>query len=160
LVEVQNILVRTYRLETETLVPAPLDEVFEFFSRAENLEAITPEFLRFKILTPLPIEMKPGALIEYRLRLFGLPVRWVTKITVWEPGVRFVDVQLKGPYAKWEHEHRFAAEGGQTRMGDTVEYALPGGPLGPLVHALFVRKRVESIFSHRGDVIRRRFGEV
>ncbi len=151
--------VRTYRLETETVVPAPIDEVFEFFSSADNLETITPAFLNFHVVTPLPIEMRPGARIEYRLKLFGLPLRWLSEITVWEPGVRFVDVQLKGPYVKWEHEHRFQSVGGSTRMSDSVDYAVPGLFLAPLIHRLFVRKQVEAIFAHRGRVIAERFGD-
>lgn len=140
-----------HRLQTQTYVPAPLEEVFDFFSRAENLERITPPELGFVILTPLPIEMKPGALIDYRLKLNGVPLRWLSEITVWEPNVRFVDVQQRGPYKKWVHEHRFEKAPGGTKMTDSLEYALPFGLLGILVHRLFVRKKVERIFSHRAE---------
>ena len=145
---------KSYTLTCETLIDAPLDKVFEFFSSAENLELLTPKTLQFKILTPLPIKMEAGTLIDYKLKIRGVPVRWKTEITVWEPGKRFVDTQLKGPYRKWVHEHRFQAEGNQTRMWDSVEYALPGGPFAPIVHALFVRREVEQIFKHREMALR------
>jgi len=144
----------TYRLEEETLIDAPLDRVFDFFSRAENLEKVTPSSLQFKILTKLPIEMKVGTLIDYRLKIRGVPVKWRTEITAWEPQSRFIDSQLKGPYKKWVHEHRFKAEGNKTRMWDTVEYALPFGPLGTIAHWLFVKKEVSQIFGFRADALR------
>ena len=140
-------------VEREQMVPRPLAEVFDFFSRAENLEALTPPFLRFRILTPLPVEMKAGAVIEYRLSLYGIPVRWRTLIEAWEEGERFVDVQVRGPYKSWRHEHRFEAAGDSTRMRDRVAYSMPLGPLGTLVHALFVRRSVERIFDYRREKI-------
>lgn len=145
-------------LEFETVVPAPLDAVFDFFSRAENLERITPPSLRFSVLTPLPVAMGPGTLIEYRLRLLGVPFGWLTEITAWEPGRRFVDVQRRGPYRLWEHEHRFEAEGGATRMADTLRYLPPGGPLASGIDRLFVHGQVEEIFRYRAQAIRREFG--
>lgn len=148
---------KVFRFEAQTLIPAPLERAFEFFSRAENLERITPKSLRFEILSPMPIVMKPGALIEYRLRLSGIPFRWVTKITAWEPNRRFVDEQLKGPYRQWIHEHTFESDGSRTRMRDVVDYAVPGGPLAPIINALFVKRQVQKIFAHRGDEIRRQF---
>lgn len=150
-------MAKTYRLVSETLVPAPIEEVFDFFSRAENLERITPPELGFRILTPLPIEMRPGALIAYRLKLNGIPFRWQTEITVWEPTVRFVDVQLRGPYRQWVHEHRFESVPEGTRMTDDLTYALPLGFFGNLAHRLFVRKKVEAIFSHREKVLSKIF---
>jgi ligand-binding SRPBCC domain-containing protein len=143
----------TYEFRAETTLQAPIGQVFDFFSRAENLERLTPASLRFQILTPLPIEMRVGAKIEYRLRLFGVPFRWMSEITVWEPGRRFVDVQRKGPYRKWVHEHLFEADGEATRMWDIVQYELPGGFLAPVVHALFVRRQVERIFGYRSRVV-------
>ncbi|MBV6457483.1 MAG: hypothetical protein HONBIEJF_00593 [Fimbriimonadaceae bacterium] len=140
---------------TSTLIDAPLEVVFDFFSRAENLERITPRSLRFEILTSLPIEMQAGAIIEYRIRLFGVPFKWLTEITAWEPGRRFVDVQRKGPYRVWEHEHRFEAEKGMTRMFDTVRFEPRGWVLSPLINALFVRGQVRRIFEHRTEAIRR-----
>ena len=146
---------KTYRLATETLLDAPLEDVFEFFSKAENLEQLTPRSLRFKILTELPVAMKMGTLIDYKIRIRGVPVRWRTEISIWEPGRRFVDRQLKGPYKQWIHEHRFAAEGNKTRMWDTVDYVLPFGPLGVLAHGLFVKREIEGIFKFREQAINR-----
>jgi ligand-binding SRPBCC domain-containing protein len=131
------------------LVRRPLAEVFAFFSDAANLEAITPDFLRFRILSPLPIAMRPGARIDYQLSLFGVPFRWRSRIEDWEPGRRFVDVQERGPYLRWHHTHEFDAVPDGTRVRDTVRYALPLGPLGALAHGLFVRRQVEGIFDHR-----------
>ena len=144
---------KTYRFATETVLNAPLDEVFEFFSKAENLEQLTPKSLGFQILSPLPIEMKSGALIDYKIKIRGVPVKWKTEITIWEPQRRFVDRQLKGPYAQWIHEHKFAAEGNQTRMWDTVDYALPFGPIGIIVRELFVKGEINRIFQFRQQAI-------
>src|SRR6187402_3139844 len=121
-----------YRLTRSQLITRPLPEVFAFFSAAENLEAITPAFLRFRVATPLPIEMRAGTRIDYRLSLWGLPMRWRTKITSWEPDVRFVDEQESGPYTLWQHLHEFEALADGTRMRDSVDYQLPLGPLGSL----------------------------
>jgi len=145
----------THVLERAQLVRRPLDDVFAFFSDAHNLEAITPPELRFEILTPGPIEMRPGAIIDYRLRLHGVPVRWRTEIAVWEEGRRFVDVQRRGPYALWEHTHEFEAVEEGTLVRDRVRYRLPFGPLGELAHRLWVRRDVERIFDTRQAVIER-----
>jgi ligand-binding SRPBCC domain-containing protein len=145
-------------LEQAQLVPRPRAEVFAFFADAGNLERLTPPFLHFEILTPGPIAMRPGTLIDYRLSLFGLPFAWRTRIEVFEPGVRFVDVQLRGPYRRWRHTHTFADAPGGTQIGDRVEYALPLGPLGELAHALLVRRQLDAIFSHRRRVIAARWG--
>lgn len=149
---------RLFRLERTQRIPRPRDEVFAFFADAANLEAITPPFLRFRLLTPLPVEMRPGARIDYALSLFAIPFTWRTRITVWEPGVRFVDEQESGPYALWRHTHAFEADGGATTMHDVVEYALPLGPLGRVAHRAFVRRTIERIFDHRRQAIARRFG--
>lgn len=147
---------RLHRVERTLRVERPRDEVFAFFADASNLEAITPAFLRFRILTPAPIAMHPGARIEYALSLFGVPVRWHTRITVWEPGVRFVDEQESGPYAVWRHTHEFEPQGDATLVRDLVEYAMPFGPLGRIARALFVARTLERIFDYRRDAIRRR----
>lgn len=139
------------------LVPRPRDEVFAFFADAHNLEAITPAFLRFRITTEGPIAMAEGARIAYRLSLFGVPFGWRTRIEVWEPGIRFVDVQLAGPYRRWRHLHAFEDAPGGTRMTDRVEYELPLGPLGAVAHALFVKRALARIFDHRGEAIAARF---
>lgn len=148
----------TYVLERRQLVPRPRHELFAFFSEAANLERITPAFLHFRILTPLPVEMKAGTLIDYRLRLYGLPLRWRSRIERWEPGRSFTDVQLSGPYRSWVHRHEFHDAPGGTEVRDRVEYQLPLGPLGALAHALLVRRSVESIFDHRRRVIADLFG--
>jgi len=150
------LLGRLQTLERVQRLPAPPGEVFPFFADAGNLEAITPPFLRFRILTPRPIPMHAGTLIEYRLRLHGVPVRWLTEIVDWEPGVRFVDRQVRGPYAVWHHTHTFTPDrSGGTVMRDTVRYALPGGPLGAVAHRLLVRRDLETIFDHRRAAIAR-----
>ncbi len=146
---------RTHRLERTELIQRPLDAVFSFFADAMNLEAITPRFLRFRILTPTPVEMRRGARIDYAMSLFGVPVRWRTRITEWEPGVRFVDEQEAGPYAVWRHTHEFVPRGEATLVRDVVEYALPLGPLGTLAHSLLVRRTLARIFDFRRDATRR-----
>lgn len=145
-----------HTLQREQTLPGAPDDVFAFFGDAGNLEAITPPWLSFRIVTPRPIAMGVGTLIEYRLELHGLPISWLTRIEVWEPGVRFVDQQLRGPYALWHHTHEFAAAGSNTRMTDTVRYALPFGPLGGVAHALFVRRDLDRIFDHRVTAVARR----
>ena len=126
--------------------PRPLDEVFPFFADARNLELITPPWLRFEIATPSPIEMRVGTLIDYRLRVRGVPMRWRSEIAAWEPPHRFVDHQLRGPYRLWEHEHRFVERDGGTEAIDHVRYAVWGGTL---VDRLVVRRDVTRIFSYR-----------
>jgi ligand-binding SRPBCC domain-containing protein len=151
-----NTVGKLHRLERVQLVPRPREEVFAFFANARNLEAITPDFLRFRIATAGPIAMGRGTLIDYRLRLFGVPFGWTTLIEAYEPPRRFVDVQLRGPYRSWRHTHDLAEVAGGTLMADTVEFALPLGPLGDLAHAVLVRRALERIFDHR----RRRIEEL
>ena len=140
---------KTYMIESDLWVPLPLPKVFDFFARAENLERITPPWLRFKILTPLPIEMKPGARIEYSLRVRGLPLRWLTEIEVWNPPFEFIDAQTEGPYKLWRHTHRFSEHGGGTSIVDVVQYALPFGFLGRMVQRLQVARDIAQIFDYR-----------
>ncbi len=128
--------------------------MFAFFGDALNLESITPPWLGFRVVTPRPIAMGPGTLIEYRLKLHGMPVRWRTRIAVWEPPHRFEDVQLSGPYRLWHHTHEFElAPDGGTTMRDTVRYALPLGPLGTAAHRLFVERDLRRIFAFRRDAV-------
>ncbi|MFN7954483.1 MAG: SRPBCC family protein [bacterium] len=148
----------SHLLERRQTVPQPLDRVFPFFADAGNLQAITPAFLHFRFRTPLPIEMRPGALIDYEIRLFGAPMRWRTRIAAFEPPHRFVDEQLRGPYRTWVHTHEFHEVEGGTLIVDRVQYQLPLGLLGDLAHALWVRRTLERIFDHRGTVIAERFG--
>lgn len=149
---------REHLLTTEQTLSAPLDRVFAFFSDAGNLEAITPPFLRFHIDSPRPIEMKPGALINYSLTLHGIRFHWRTRICVWEPSVRFIDEQIKGPYTLWVHEHTFTSAPGdpsRTIVKDTVRYAHAGWLLEPLVHRWLVRPRLDAIFDYRAQATRR-----
>jgi len=138
--------VREFTFSSEQWLPRPRPEVFNFFSDAFNLEAITPEFLRFEVLTPRPIQMRAGTLIDYKLRIRGFPVRWRTLISAWEPPYRFVDKQLRGPYRQWIHEHTFEEIDGGTLMRDTVRYAVPGGAL---VEGWLVRPDIKKIFAYR-----------
>ena len=148
---------KRYRLERTQLVPAPRHEVFEFFSLAQNLELLTPEFLKFRIVTPLPIVMQQGALIEYRIGLGGLPMSWLTEIQEWAPNDRFVDMQLRGPYRYWNHLHEFRDAEGGTQMRDRVDYELPFGPLGSAAHELVVQRLLRKIFDYRIAAVERRF---
>ena len=146
-----------YVLEREQVLPVGVDEAFAFFGDAQNLERITPAWLHFRVMTPEPITMAAGTLIAYRLRLHGLPLRWLTRIETWEPGVRFVDVQLRGPYALWHHTHEFAPQGEQTVMRDRVRYALPLGPLGRAGNAVLVRRDLDRIFAFRHAAVAAHF---
>jgi ligand-binding SRPBCC domain-containing protein len=137
-------------VDAEQFIPCPLEEVFSFFAEAQNLQAITPHWLHFEILTPLPITMRAGAWIDYRLRLRGIPIRWRTEITEWEPPLRFVDVQRRGPYRLWRHEHTFERRDGGTLARDHVDYRVFGGAL---VDRLFVRPDVRKIFAYRQRVL-------
>ena len=142
--------------ESELWLPRPREEVFEFFADPANLEAITPPWVRFHTLTPRPIEMRAGTLIDYRLRVRGFPVRWRTRIRAWEPPFRFVDEQLRGPYRLWVHEHEFESRDGGTLVRDRVRYAVP---FDFLVHKLFVEGDIAKILNYRRDQLLRRFGQ-
>jgi len=146
---------RVHRLSRTQLVARPLPEVFAFFSDASNLEALTPSFLHFRILTPMPFELQAGARLDYQLSLFGVPLRWRTRITEWQPGRRFVDEQESGPYELWRHTHEFEARGSSTLMRDVVDYAEPFGAVGSVAHLLFVRRTLDRIFDFRRDAIHR-----
>ena len=142
---------KEYTLHAEQLLPRPRDEVFSFFADARNLEALTPPWLKFEVLTPAPIEMRPGALIDYRIRVHGLPIRWRTEITEWSPPHRFVDVQLSGPYTLWHHTHTFEERDGGTLCRDDVRYRPRGGAL---MNWLFVDRDVKKIFDFRQERLR------
>lgn len=140
---------RVFRLERTQVVARPRREVFAFFADALNLERITPAFLRFRMTTPRPIEMKPGAVIDYRLRLHGVPVRWRTRIETFEPERSFTDVQLAGPYRLWRHRHDFVEVAGGTEVRDVVDYEMPLGPIGWWARRLFVARSLDRIFDFR-----------
>lgn len=143
-------------LERRTWVPHPISDVFPFFAAAENLAKLTPPELGFRIRSELPIVMRTGALIDYTIRLYGLPLRWRTEITHWDPPHSFVDIQLSGPYAKWEHTHTFLEERGGTTMTDRVVYALPFGVMGRIAEPL-VRRQLKRIFEYREVSLQRAF---
>ena len=145
---------RVHRFQSETWLPLPPEELFPFFADAANLNAITPPWLHFKEVTRGPIEMRAGAMIDYKLRVRGLPLRWRTRINLWEPPHRFVDEQVRGPYRLWIHEHTFEARDGGTLARDEVWYAVP---LDFLTPARWVRPDVERIFAYRERALKKRF---
>src|SRR5829696_7029973 len=143
---------RIHVLRREQRLEGSPEEVFPFFADARNLEAITPPLLGFRVVTPEPIVMRVGTFIQYRLRLHGVPVRWDTTIQDWSPPHRFVDVQVRGPYALWHHTHEFVPMAGdRTLMTDTVRYAVGFGPLGELARRALVRRDLEAIFAFRAE---------
>ena len=144
---------KTYTLERTQLIPKSRDDVFAFFSDAFNLESITPSFLGFEILTPAPIDIQEGTLIDYRITLFGFPMKWRTRIERFDPQTSFVDTQIRGPYALWHHTHTFEDSPDGTLMRDTVLYRLPFGFLGTIAHSLFVRRTLQRIFQYRFDTL-------
>ncbi|MBL8006129.1 MAG: SRPBCC family protein [Ignavibacteria bacterium] len=133
-------------------------EIFDFFSNAENLNRITPPELGFKILSRLPVQMKKGTVIDYKLRLNGIPFKWKTEITAWNPPFSFTDSQISGPYRMWVHEHKFEEINGRTKMTDKVNYISPGGILEFIPHNLFVKKKAEYIFDYRTKILNEIFG--
>ena len=142
-------------LEFSQWLPCPPEELFPFFADAFNLERITPPLLRFRVVTPPPIEMRAGALIDYRLRIHGVPAKWRTEITAWDPPHRFVDEQLRGPYRQWIHEHTFEPQDGGTLCRDRVDYAAPGGSL---VNRFLIEPDVRRIFAYRAAALEEIFG--
>jgi ligand-binding SRPBCC domain-containing protein len=132
-------------LRFETVVPVGIDEAFAFFSNAANLERLTPPWVNFRIRTAMPIEMREGALIDYHIAIYGMPLPWRTRIDVWEPGIRFVDRQVAGPYRWWRHEHRFEPVDEGTRVIDEVEFV----PRAAWLSAWLVRRDVGRIFEFR-----------
>jgi ligand-binding SRPBCC domain-containing protein len=147
---------RGSRLEASQLLPYPRDQVFEFFSDASNLQSLTPAWLHFSVITPPPLHIAAGTRIDYRLRLHGVPFCWQSRISVWEPPLRFVDEQTRGPYRRWRHEHIFEAVEGGTLCHDLVDYAVYGGSL---IDALFVRRDLFKIFAFRRSKLRELFPE-
>ncbi|MCY3550130.1 MAG: SRPBCC family protein [Candidatus Poribacteria bacterium] len=139
---------KTFLFKTQQTLEQPLTEVFEFFSNAHNLAVITPPWLKFEVLTPAPIEMVVGTRIDYKLKLRGIPVRWQSEITEWDPPHAFADEQRRGPYRIWRHKHTFDETEDGIVVGDSVEYAVWGGAL---VDKFFVRPDIEQIFAYRTE---------
>ena len=151
---------KLYTLKREQKISKNIDNVFEFFSKPENLSIITPSKMKFKILTPSPIEMKEGALIDYTVNIFGFPIRWRTLITDYKPVHMFVDQQLKGPYSMWHHTHFFERlSDEETLIKDIVIYAVPFGVIGKLVHSLYIKRDLNAIFDFRSQKIREIFND-
>ncbi len=146
-----------HTLLREQFIPRRTEDVFAFFADAANLEAITPSWLNFKILTPAPIAMRPGTLLDYRLKWHGIPIAWRTEIVSWDAPHSFIDVQIRGPYRLWHHVHEFRPEAGGTRMLDRVNYELPLGAIGELAHSLMVHRDLERVFDYRYAVIEKLF---
>lgn len=140
---------KLYNLQRKQIIPRRRKEVFAFFSKPENLSLLTPPSLEFNILTPVPVQMNEGALVDYTIKVAGLPVRWTTLITLFDAPTIFVDVQLKGPYSFWHHTHEFADVDRGTEMTDSVRYGMPAGCLGSIVHTLFVKPQLRRIFEYR-----------
>ncbi len=150
---------KDWRLDMTQWLPLPPDALFTFFGDAHNLERITPDLLGFKVLTPAPIDMHAGTLIDYKLRVRGIPLRWRTRIEAWDPPHRFIDNQLRGPYQRWHHTHTFDPQDGGTLCTDRVRYRPPGGPLAPLINKLAVQRDVLAIFRHRAQWLTDHFSD-
>ena len=148
---------RVRTLTTELWLPRPIDEIFAFFSDAHNLDVLTPPWLHFRILTPHPIDLRLGAIIEYRIRWRWLPLAWRTEIAAWEPPHRFIDRQVKGPYSQWVHEHTFEPRDGGTFLRDRVDYAVAGWILEPILDRFVVRPDIQRIFDYRKAKMRELF---
>ena len=150
-------MARPHAFRSKTELPLARERVFPFFAEASNLERITPPELRFRIITPLPIQMAQGTLIRYQLRLMGVPFEWLTRITLWDPPREFIDEQVNGPYRKWIHQHLFVETSFGTRIHDAVTYELPLYPFGEIASPL-VHLEVRRIFAYRARALAKAFG--
>jgi ligand-binding SRPBCC domain-containing protein len=151
-------MAHTYIIDRQQDFRQSREELFGFFADAANLSTITPPFLGFRILTPLPIDMRAGARLDYTIKLYGLPLKWKTLIESFEAPSSFVDRQISGPYRLWHHTHTFEPHAGGTRMRDVVRYELPLGPLGRGMHALMIKRTLKNIFDFREETLRSLFG--
>lgn len=145
---------KVFEFHSSLWLPRPRPEIFEFFSKAANLQEITPPILHFQLLPQRPAFMQQGTEINYRIKIHGIPIRWRSKITVWEPPHRFIDEQLRGPYRLWIHEHRFSEDSGRTLCEDHVRYAPIGGSL---MNTLFVARDIRTIFEYRSSRLKSLF---
>lgn len=150
---------KLYKLKRSQLIKRDRSEVFDFFKSPENLERITPPDVGFVILTPRPIKMHTGAVLDYTIKLLGIKVRWTTLITEYEEPSGFSDISIKGPYSFWHHRHIFEETTDGTVMHDEVTYSLPFGIIGRLAHGLWVRLQLEKIFDYRAEVINEVFSD-
>jgi len=148
---------KDWRVCMSQWLPLPPDALFTFFGDAHNLEKVTPALLNFHVVTPKPIDMKTGTLIDYKLKERSVPMRWRTKIESWNPPHSFIDTQLRGPYKLWHHTHTFTPERDGTRCDDVVRYRPPGGPLAPLINKLAVQRDVLAIFKYRAQWLNENF---
>ena len=148
---------KVFKLKYTQSIHSSIENVFDFFSNPENLSILTPEELNFRILTPTPIIMKEGQIIDYTIKLFGLKIRWRTIITEFNKNNSFVDQQLKGPYSMWHHKHIFKERNGKVEMVDEISYALPFGILGEIVNVIWVKKDLDKIFKYRENAINKYF---
>jgi ligand-binding SRPBCC domain-containing protein len=146
--------IKIFDYEARIWLPKPREQIFEFFANPRNLDRLTPPWLRFEILTEDPIEMGAGTLLDYKLRIHGVPIHWQSEITVWEPPLKFVDRQTRGPYRSWLHSHAFLCHKGGTIVEDSVRYAAPGGGI---IQRLLVAPDLQRIFSYRHDILRKLF---
>lgn len=153
-------MTRFHTFRAKQWVERPTEEVFDFFSDAHNLQVLTPPWLSFQIMTPSPIVLQAGTIIQYKLRLHGIPLRWTTEIRHWKPPFQFVDTQIAGPYKLWHHTHLFAPHNGGTLMRDIVRYRMPFGILGRIADTLQAKNDVRKIFAYRYEQIERRFGKI
>lgn len=147
-----------HTLREVTQVPASLESVFDFFNRPENLEKLTPCFLKFRVLTPVPLAMHNGAIFDYRIRLLGIPIRWTSIIAQYDPPHSFVDIQLRGPYSFWHHKHSFVQRGGGVEVTDEVHYDVGYFFMGKMLNALMIKHQLQLIFSYRKKAIQDLFG--
>lgn len=144
----------SYTFDAEMWVPVSVDVVFAFFADTVNLDRMTPPWVHFRTVTPQPIEMRAGLILEHQLRIRGMPIRWKSEISVWQPPTRFVDEQRSGPYKFWTHRHDFAAENGGTWIRDHIDYCPRGWLLAPLVNRWLVAPDLRRVFAHRHQKIR------
>tara|TARA_B100000029_G_scaffold122723_1_gene116329 strand:- start:349 stop:828 length:480 start_codon:yes stop_codon:yes gene_type:complete len=152
---------KTYTIKFEQFIDLPINDVFNFFSKPENLSLITPPRLKFDILTPSPIKMKEGQLIDYSLTImYCIKLRWRTLITDYKKPYKFIDQQIKGPYSLWHHTHTFEEKDGGTLIHDNVTYAIPFGMIGKLIHAIYIKYDVHNIFKYRHKILNNIFSEI
>ena len=142
-----------YELQFTQFIAHPRSEVFSFFSELSNLERITPPWLHFKILNPLPCTVKTGSLVNYRLKILGISIHGQAEIEEFEPDDFFTDIQRRGPYRHWHHLHRFVEVDGGTLIEDHIQYRLWGGPLGWLTNRLFTQRTLKKVFAFRKQTI-------